>query len=83
MDFTEQDKKVLSHLGRTEDGRDLLHILRRAKNHYSSIATIDSKGDYGAQVEGRRIFISFVDDLMSRLEVKNVPHRKKDVDDYD
>lgn len=74
MQFTSQERVFLQRLGRSEEGRDLSIILERAKAHYSSIAGIDGSKDYGAQVEGRRLFVEFVDDL-----VKEIMTRKRNV----
>ena len=84
MEFTAKEKRFLSHLGRTENGRDLIAVLNRAKNFYSQIDDIDgAKGDYGAQVEGRKLFKSFVKKITDAIETKEHIDKVQDVDDYD
>lgn len=86
MDFSDQDKRMLSHLGRTEDGRDLMKILSRAKAHYSSLSSIDSKlapESLAAQVAGRHVFIAFIDDLIERMKIQGRPLRPNEPEDYE
>lgn len=69
-------------MGRTEYGRDLVAILKRAKNHYSSISGIDGGKDYGAQVEGRKLFVEFIEELTTAIETKKREVRPKEAEDY-
>lgn len=85
MDFTPDEINLFREVGRTETGRQLIGVLNRAKNHYASISTIDGKGDYGAQVEGRRIFVDFVDSLIERFQLRKPRPGdvfNKDYDDF-
>ncbi len=83
MDYTDKEKRFLSALGRTDDGRDLLALFTRAKAHYSSIAGISPGGDYGAQVEGRKIFIKFIEDIESRMKTQSRPSRPVESTNYE
>lgn len=70
-------------MGRREEGRDLVNILKRAKNHYNSIGSIDPNGgDYGAQIEGRRLFGQFIDTLCETIETKERQMHAKDQEDF-
>lgn len=82
IQFSETERKALSALGRSEHGRDLVVVLSRLKNEMSSINSIDGKGDYGAQVEGRKLFASLVDAIVHAVEQqKRTPHAL-DQDDF-
>lgn len=72
----------MKEIGRTETGRDLVSILKRAKSHYSSIHTIDKNRDTNAQVEGRAIFGEFIDNLTTAIETKTHQVRPREVDDF-
>jgi len=82
MDFTPQESRFLQNLGRTEQGRDLVKILNRAKDYYSSISSIDGSKDYGAQVEGRKLFGEFVKNLTQTIETQKHRVRPLEQDDY-
>lgn len=72
--FTDHDKKVLSVIGRNPYGKELIEILRRARDASSSLDGIDRNGDVPAQVQGRLIFKDFADELIERLGYsKRVP----------
>lgn len=82
MSFTNEEKRFLAHISTTENGRDLVALLNHAKDHYSSINTIDSKADYGAQVEGRKLFIKFIDDLVTQMNVRRRNPQPVRTEDY-
>lgn len=82
MEFRQEEIRFLQSIGRQEVGRDLVNILKRAKNHYSSINTIDTTRDATAQIEGRKIFGEFIDELTTAIETKKREVRPKEVDDY-
>ena len=67
MKFTELQTRFLKELGRQDTGRTLVEILNAAKDHYSSIATIDSTRPAEAQIEGRKIFSEFIDALTGAI----------------
>lgn len=81
MNYTDAEKKLLGRIGRSEDGRELAALLSRMKQFHSSIDGIEG-GDYGAQVEGRKLFIQFADDFIGLLTTKERTMKYQDVDDY-
>lgn len=83
MEFSDAEKKFLSRLGRNEDGKDLVALFKKAKAHYSSIDSIANTADYGAQVEGRKLFITFVDTLISKITTQEHVSRPLDPEDYE
>jgi hypothetical protein len=82
MLFTDNEKKFLKSIGRTPVGSDLVAILNRAKQEYSSISSIKSGEDYGAQVEGRKLFVSFLDKLTAEITIQKHSVRPIEHDDY-
>lgn len=82
MQFTPHETRCLQSIGQTEVGRELVAILKRAKNHYSDVATLDMSRDTNAQVEGRTIFRELINDLTKEIETKTRSVKAKDHDDY-
>jgi len=82
MEFNQEETRFLQSLGRQEVGRDLVNILKRAKNHYSSINTIDTTRDATAQIEGRKIFSEFIDELTTTIETRKREVKAKETDDF-
>lgn len=81
--LTEQDRKFLQTLGRRADGQRLASIFERAKEHYSSINNIEKGVDYGAAVEGAKLFTQFSDDIIKNIKVQKHNTRPLAIDDYD
>lgn len=81
-EFNEQERRFLKEIGRTENGRDFASLLKRAKNYYSSIAGIDTSKDTNAQIEGRKLFGEFVDEIVTAIETKTHQIRPKEHDDF-
>ena len=74
MIYSDQHKKFLQDLGRTDVGRTLCDILDLTKAHYSSIATIDTSRPTDAQIEGRKILGEIIDELSSTIQTqKRIP----------
>jgi hypothetical protein len=82
MIFLDNEKKFLQALGRSSEGRELVQILERVKKEFSSIDSIDGTKDYGAQVEGRKLFGTFVDALTKQIMTQKHVVRPLDRDDY-
>jgi len=82
IQLSDAERKALSSLGRSEHGRELVVILSRLKNEMSSINSIDGAGDYGAQVEGRKLFASLIDAIVKAVEQQKRTPRALDQDDY-
>lgn len=83
MDFlTPEDRAFLQQLGRTEYGRDLVLLLRKARTHFESIKGIDARTDVGAQVEGRKIMGTFITDLVAEIETRKRIVKEKEQDDF-
>lgn len=81
--LTEQEKKFLQAMGRRADGQRLASIFERAKEHYSSINNIEQGVDYGAAVEGAKLFNAFADDIIKGIKVQKHNTRPIAIDDYD
>ena len=77
MPFTDLQKKMLQDMGRSETGVKLLEVLENAKAHYSSINTIDKSRPAEPQIEGRELFINFIDELAA--QIKKQPHQHRPV----
>ena len=74
MIYSDQHKKFLQDLGRTDVGRTLCDILDLTKAHYSSISTIDTSRPTDAQIEGRKILGEIIDELSSTIQTqKRIP----------
>lgn len=82
IEFNPTERSFLHHLGRTETGRDLIAILKRARNHYTSTDTIDMTRNTKSQLEGRNIFKAFINDFIEEIETKDRPKRKIEIEDY-
>lgn len=76
-----QEKSFLQALGRRPDGQRFAAILERAKDHYSSIDTIDPGQDQGAQVEGRKLFGRFAKQMIDTIKTQK--HRTREIDQED
>ena len=83
IQLNEQERKFLQALGRRPDGQRFAAILERAKNEMSSIDSIESNAnDYGAQVEGRKLFCSFAEQIIKEIKTKRHDTRPLEIDDY-
>lgn len=83
MIFTPKEQRFLQDLGRGENGRDLINLLTRANQEYSSINGIDGGKDYGAQVEGRKLFVEFANELIEQMKTKTHVPRPTNIEDYE
>lgn len=70
-------------MGRRSDGQRLASIFERAKDHYSSIDNIEKGSDYGAAVEGAKLFRAFADEIIKPIVVQKHQVKPKAIDDYD
>ncbi len=82
MEYTPLQKKMLQDIGRTETGRVICEVLDQAKAHYSSIATIDTTRPTDAQIEGRKLFGEFIDELTSAIKVQKRQAKPLQPEDY-
>ncbi len=83
IQFTPQETRFLQSLGRSETGRDLTELFRSIKQQLSSVNSIDSTKDYGAQVEGRKLFAEFIDEIVNIIEVRKHKVKALSPEDYD
>lgn len=72
--FTELEKRFLQALGKTENGKQLIELFGRMRDTYADIDTIEPGSDYGAEVEGRKMFKTFIKDITTQM--KSRPHGK-------
>lgn len=63
-------------------GHELTALLRRMKDYYASIATIDKTRDTNAQVEGREIFTGVMSRLIDEITTKTRKGRQLEPDDF-
>lgn len=80
--LTNDERKFLQTLGRRPDGQRFAAILERAVDHFSSINTIDPDHDQGAQVEGRKLFCKFANDIVSTIKSQKHQTQTVEQDDY-
>lgn len=83
MIYSEQHKKFLQDLGRTDVGRTLCDILELTKAHYASIATIDTSRPTDAQIEGRKILGEIIDELSSTIQTQKRTVRPIALDNFE
>lgn len=69
-------------MGRRSDGQRLASIFERAVIEMSSIDSIEAGANYGAEVEGRKIFSKFAKTLIKEIKTQKHQVRPKEVDDY-
>lgn len=81
--LTEQDRKFLQAMGRRADGLRLASIFERAKEYYSSIDSIEKGVDYGAAVEGAKLFKAFADEIIKPIKAQRHSTKPLAIDDYD
>lgn len=82
LELSEQERRLLQSLGQTTHGRGLVSILNRYKDHFSSVDTIKGGGDYGAQVEGRKIFREFAKEIIQALNSSPKSDKRDEPDDF-
>lgn len=67
--FTRREEKILSAIGNSNRGPQFIEILERLSRETSAVDTI-TEGDYGAQVEGRKLFKKTLGLVISILKQK-------------
>lgn len=77
-----QIKQALSEMGRTQYGKDMISALEEAKSYYSSINTIDKNRDSNAQIEGRQLMCSMIDNLTALIRRQKRTKKPGEVDDW-
>ena len=82
IDFNQQERRLLQEIGHTDNGRNLIVLLAKAKDHYSSIQSVDPRGDAGAQVEGRKLFCNFVDEISKVMNTSTRRQNPVERDDF-
>lgn len=82
MQYSDQHKKFLQDLGRSDVGRTLCEILDITKAHYSSISTIDTSRATDAQIEGRKILGEILDELTNTIQTQKRNPRPLAQEDY-
>jgi len=83
MIYSEQHKKFLQDLGRTDVGRTLCDILELTKAHYASISTIDTSRPTDAQIEGRKILGEILDELSTTITTQKRTVRPIALDNFE
>lgn len=78
--ISEKDKKTLKLLGRTNYGPEVIAMFNGLMTQADSVA--DITGDYGAQVEGRKICRHFISDIIEALTVKDRQFNRIGEDDW-
>ena len=82
MILTDKEKKRLKTIGQTFQGTEMADILNGIKARMSTVDDITD--NYGAQVEGRKIFNEIVKEIVAAIHSKDRPRtrRDEDVDDF-
>lgn len=83
MIYSEQHKKFLQDLGRTDVGRTMCDILALIKAHYASIETIDTSRPTDAQIEGRKILGEILDELSTTITTQKRTVRPIALDNFE
>lgn len=83
LDITPQETKLLQRVYRSEDGKALVEFLNKQKNKLSSVDSIESGKDYGAQVEGRKLFKDIVEQITNIMETNKHKINPLEIDDYE
>jgi len=82
MELTPEQKKILIAIGKGDYGRSLIKLFEEIRNSMSNLDDIE--GDYGAQVEGRKIFRKFckgiIDTMREKQEQEKQPLGSPDYD---
>lgn len=81
--FNAREKQILSSIGKQPDGRILVAMLKRRRDELLSVDSIDGTGDYGAQVEGRKLFKTIVNEFISAMQMEKKPMMQDDNADDD
>ena len=80
IEFSEHEKQILSRIGQGAYGRELMDLLRKAKEQLCSLESLERGQDYNAQVEGRLLFKQFADTFVNYLGLqirpKNIERRE-------
>lgn len=78
--FTHEEEKILTELAKSIHAPGLVRILKRIKDKMGDVD--DITGDYGAQVEGRKLFKKMAGDLITRLERPEARGRRMESTDF-
>lgn len=71
FDFNTEEIKFLRDLSDTNDGLRLRKILSNARLSIGDISKIETSADYGAQVEGRKIALMFLDSILNKMSKRD------------
>ena len=82
IELTQQEKQLMSEAGRSAHGANILIVLKKYQDHYSSTRTIDKERDANVQIEGRELFCDFVDEITKLMKAQKHRVNPKPVDDY-
>lgn len=82
MDLTPEEKQLLRSISTTSFGRDLNRLLIRLRDEATDLDSIDG-GDYGAQVEGRKIVKKVLNTIIEQTSSRNTTSRSPQVDGDD
>jgi hypothetical protein len=68
MELKPEQKKILAAVGKGDYGRSLIKLFDEIRNSMSNLDDIE--GDYGAQVEGRKIFRKFCKGIIDAMKAQ-------------
>ena len=66
--LTKEDNQLLRSLGSSTIGREFIELLERMSIGIGDVTGIN--GDYGAQVEGRKVAKGFVNMLIEKMKTR-------------
>lgn len=73
FDLNQNERLLLRSIGQTGNGAAFVHLLEKLKNDMSSVDSIPpGSTDYGAQVEGRRLFKEFIKELTRCMTINAI-----------
>lgn len=77
-EFSSEQIDFLKRINKTVHGRELKELLNCLKTDLDRSSTIAKDSDYGAQVEGRKLAVELIDNILSGMAKKSM--NKADVD---
>lgn len=83
MSFDQREKAILSSIGQNTHGNVLVGIMKRRRDELSDTDTIPTNANYGAEVEGRKLFKKWAKEFIDALSQKQTQRSPDDIDEDD
>lgn len=81
LELKNEQRIELAKFGASQDGGSIIKVLRKAIDEVRDVTNITT-ADYGAQVEGRKIAVAYLEDILTALGKKipvATPKEKEEV----